>query len=375
MFLIALAATWLADGRTSHAILVEEPTLSEIIADREVVVLCRIIGGKSAVVVSDLDEYEMEVIEVLKGDEALKSHPGAKSPYRFQTSLWTDKPADSVYFTTALKAKKLFWYSATPVDEREQKYLRALAKPAANSLERVKALVPFLDATEKFIAEDLSRELYERFSYREIRQAASELPVAKLRAWIADSKTTSDRRSLYLYLLSVCGTRDDLPLVKTFVFSNSERDRYDLSMAIACYLIFGGEASLSSVEETFFKDPKDVGSSGRTSSAVWAFSFVARETDLFPRERQLSIYRPLLPVLEGPREVVTELTRLEDWHSTAQIIELSRTAYDGPREHNLKIAIARFLRRSPKPEAKVRLEELTKLDPRTVKESEKEQTP
>ena len=369
-----------AHAQLRAGILVPDPNYSERIATYDVVVFCRLVDGPRAKPVGD-GSYLYEVTEILKGSDSLKKQPAATTPFRFEAFSPSGKPDDSVYFAGALSEDhSLAWDVVTDVNDRRREYLRILAKPLSGNGTRVTSLLSFLDAPENEFPESFSLDLNLELlavPYHEIRRARAALPIARIRNWINDPKTVDDRYLVCLRLLGACGTKEDLPSVKSVVFGKEKRHRDALSESTACYLRLGGEAVLPEIEAAYLKPaPGKRIDYWESHKALLGVSEVVRDSEMISRERQLALFRPLLdqPVL-SIGIVVLELARLEDWESTARMIELSRKLPMESTERSSRGAVAHFLRRSPRPEAKVRLAELTKLDPRAVKESEKEQTP
>lgn len=378
-FLSALTSSF-ANAQLRAAILVPDPIYSERIATYDVVVFCRLVDGPQAKPLGD-GSYLYEVTEILKGSDSLKKQPAATTPFRFEAFPPSGKPDDSVYFAGAFKEdNSLVWDLVTKVNDRRREYLRILAKPLAGDGTRAASLIPFLEAPEKEFPEsfslDLDLELL-AIPYHEIRRARAALPLARIRNWINDPKTVDDRYLVCLRLLGACGTKDDLPSVKSVVFGKEKRHRDALSESTACYLRLGGEAVLTEIEAAYLRPAP-----GKRID-YWQFHIalvgvceVVRDSEMISRERQLALFRPILdqPVL-SIGIVVLELARLEDWDSTARMIELSRTLPMDSTESSSRGAVAHFLRRSPRPEAKARLEELKRLDPQAVRLYENEETP
>lgn len=378
-FLTTLTSSY-AHAQLRAGILVPDPIYSERIRVYEVAVFCRLVDGPQAKPLGD-GSYLYEVTEILKGADSIKKQPAATTPFRFEAFPPSGKPDDSNYFAGAFNEdNSLVWDLVTEVNDRRREYLRILANPLVGDGTRAASLIPFLEAPEQEFPEsfslDLDLELLE-IPFHEIQRARAALPLAKLRKWIADPKTTDDRYLACLRLLGACGTNDDLPLVKSIVFGQEERHRVSLSGSIACYLHLGGEAVLPEIETAYLKPaPGKRVDHWESHKALLGFRHAARESKTISRERQLAIFRPLLdqPVLHIG-VVVLELARLEDWDSTARMIELSRTLPMDSTESSSRGAVAHFLRRSPRPEAKARLEELKRLDPDAVRLSENEETP
>lgn len=347
------------------------PTRSDDIREHDVVVFCRIVGGAKAVPVDKDGRYLCEPIEFLKGAATLKKQPGAKAPYHFEALVTEPKPDDAVYFAYAyINEKQLEWVWALQVNDREQEYLRALGKSYANGAERVKALLPFLEATDELITRDIDVELVGEIPYRDIRAAGAALPVDKLRTWIKASDPEEDytRLGTCLHLLGACGTKEDLPMLEEMIFGTVDPKRRELYRSVACYLMLGGEPAFTAVEKAYLHPiDRKLNESWDGYYAYLGVEYAAKEGAAIPRERWLAFYRPLLDLSRFTHHALLELVRLEDWDSTEKIVKMSRVERKESHEYWLRGAIAHYLRRNPRPEAKARFEELKKLDPDAVK--------
>lgn len=203
-------------------------TLAQDIADNDCVVLCRPVSGPhpagEGVVAAEGVEYlTFETTEIVKGTDLLARRMRTKAPYRFST--WRDKkPADGTsYIAFGLKdEEKLFqWGTAVPVNEREIDYVHRLQKFPAKGTERLVSLLPDLGTADELIAVDVQQEI-ENLSFAEIRAAATQLPLAKVRAYLNDSKATKQARRNALRMLCACGSNDDLPLLRTLIESREK---------------------------------------------------------------------------------------------------------------------------------------------------------
>lgn len=363
--LVVFAVGALVDVRPAVAFGDCYPVLSDQIGRYDALVLCRIVDGAKAKPVDDDGRYLCETIEIVAGFETLKKLPGVNVGYRFDVRVNADKPDGAVYFSFGyVSFGVLKWERAVPVNKREQEYLRALGTSYENGGERVEALLPFLDATEPLIKCDLDVELVAKIPFNDVRTAQAALPVDKLRAWIKDLDAKKDRDRIFtcLRLLSACGSKHDLPMLESRIFGNADPTR-ELNAGVGCYLMLGGEPAFTAVEKAFFR-PQD-GKINMSRDAYMAFFgvvFAAKEGPAISRERLLAFYRPLLDLSRFSDQVVSELGRLDDWDSTDKIIKISRSGIEDEGEYRLGGHVWNFLSRSPRPEAKARLEELEKLD-------------
>ena len=62
----------------------------------------------------------------------------------------------------------------------------------------------------------------------------------KLIEWIKDDKVPASRRRLYLTMLGMCGTQDDVPMIEGMIKTDDRQVRSALDAMIGCYLNLRG---------------------------------------------------------------------------------------------------------------------------------------
>lgn len=345
-------------------------TLAQDIADNDCVVLCRPVAGPQpagdGVVAAEGVEYlTFETTEIVKGADLLARRMGTKAPYRFSTWRHKQPPGVSTYLAFGFNDEETLFQlgSAIPVNEREIDYVRRLQKIPAKGTERLFSLLPDLGTADELIAVDVQQEI-ENFSFAEIRAAAAQLPVAKVRACLGDPNATKQARRNALRMLCACGSKDDLPLLRTLIESSEKRAGYWRDLAIGCYLHLGGEEALSWIERKYFRSY--TGEFHEAYEAIVGLRFVQREAGGVSAERAVKTFRLLLDVPKLADLIVPDLMRLQDWDSTPRVVKLFRDATTSQTEYS-RVPVLLFLRRSPRDDAKTYLAELTTLDPEAAR--------
>lgn len=363
-------------------------SLLERFESTDVAVFCR----RTNDAILDTDEpVWFEATEVLKGAEFLPQEvAGPKLPYRFKATVYGDQPAVAFLAFGFLDPNdvKLEWGVATPLNNRELTYARCIAKfpPDPTGTQRLKLLLPFLDAPEEFIAQDILDTLTD-FNYGDLRALSGEVSAKMLREWIAEPELWSSRRALYLKLLSICGDESDLPLVRKIVEGREERDGDGVrAAAIGCYLALGGENALPLFESLYFtadessSEPADqvqrisdavdrLMFDQHIYSAIEGLRFASCDRGSISRRRSITAFRRVLDHPDAAAQVVPELARLKDWDSTPRLAELFRAAknVDADEWNSVRVSIILFLRRSPRPDAAALLREFAELDPAAIR--------
>ena len=73
----------------------------------------------------------------------------------------------------------------------------------------------------------LARDAYDEFAkspYAAVKQLKPRMKHDQVIAWIKDVDVPASRRRLYLTMLGVCGTAQDLPLLETMLKSQDRKD-------------------------------------------------------------------------------------------------------------------------------------------------------
>lgn len=363
-------------------------SLLERFESTDVAVFCRRIDD--ATLATDEPAW-FEATEVLKGAEFLpREVAGPKLPYRFKATVYGDQPAVAFLAFAFLDPNevKLEWGVATLLNNRELTYARCIAKfpPEPTGTQRLKLLLPFLDAPEELIAQDILDTLTD-FNYGDLRALSGEVSAKMLREWLAEPELWSGRLALYLKLLSICGDESDLPLVRKFVEGREERDGDGVrAAAIGCYLALGGENALPLIESLYLtadkssSDPTDhlqrisdavdrLTFEQHIYSAVDGLRFVSCDQGAISRRRSITAFRRVLDHPDAAAQVVPELARLKDWDSTPRLAEMLRAAknVDADEWNSVRVSIILFLRKSPRPDAAVLLTAFAELDPGAIR--------
>jgi hypothetical protein len=223
----------------------------------------------------------------------------------------------------------------------------------------------------------------------------------RLIEWINDPTVGPSGRRLYLTMLGVCGTDDDVPMLEKLlnydyqlmkpgiaaalatmgntgtsvaaglldemVHADERRKRESLDALIACYLKLKGPDGLELVNANFLGNPTV--EYKHLHSAIMALRFHGEETDVLPREKLLESMRLALDHKEFADQVIPDLTRWEDWDVMPRLVKMFKEA---PKDDWIRQPVASFvLVAADQPgevgeKAKATVAELEQLDPETV---------
>lgn len=335
----------------------QKKTLSQEIDDSAAVVFAKFVSGPpKGAKADDLPESTFEIVKVLKGADELGKTKQLKVLY------FGNHPADTRFILFGIEADKLAWGTPNAISERAAKYISALIDLPKQGPDRLAFFQEYLEDSESILAGDAYDE-FARAPYGEVKQLADRIHHDKLLGWIEDREVPASRRRLYLTMLGVCGTPDDVPILETMIKSPDRQVRTALDAMAACYLILRGPEGLPLIEDLFFKDEKAEYSD--TYAAIMAIRFLGQETTTVPKDR---LVKSLHFILERPQLadlVIPDLARWQDWSVVEKLVELFKKADE--ESSWVRVPVINYLRACPKPEAKEYLDELAKIDPDSVK--------
>ncbi len=257
---------------------------------------------------------------------------------------------------------EVLWSSPLPVSAATEKYLEEVSALPEDAPTRLRFYMRHLESSEGLLA----RDAYEEFAqtpYEEIKKIKSDMDRSQLLAWVKDSNVGPDRKRLYFTLLGICGLPEDTKLLEEMLRSEMPDGRPGLDACIGCYLTLMGETGLPLVNELFLKNEKCVYAD--TYAAVMALRFHGTEGGVIAREKVVESMRLMLERPDFADLVIPDLARWEDW---SQVDRLAKLFVDADPETSwVRVPVVNYLRACPLPEAKKRLEELEKVDPKAVK--------
>jgi hypothetical protein len=227
----------------------------------------------------------------------------------------------------------------------------------------------------------------------------------KLVEWIADLEINPSRRRLYLTMLGVCGSKDDLPLLESMIVSDfskmepalkeivavgmamqgpyclpgwmevvEQRERQKklgLDALVACYLVLRGPDGLDLIDQRFLKDPSI--DYTHIYSTIMALRFHGdQDTGVIPKERLLQSMRLLLDNPDFADQVILDLSRWEDWSVLDRLVTMFKQADERSYVRQPVITYLTVAAEQPGDvgsKAGSALKELEELDPKTVKQA------
>jgi hypothetical protein len=334
-------------------------TLSEELDSSDAVVVAKLVKGpsKEAIAAGDVDaESLFEIVQVLKGADILGKTRQIKVLYFGQ------QPAGTQFLVFGIDPKKVQWAAPNALSPRAVKYVSQLAKLPKNGADRLAFFQEYLEDAESLLAGDAYDE-FARAPYAEVKELKSRMHHDRLLEWIKNPEVPASRRRLYLTMLGVCGGPDDIGVLEEMIKSSDRQVRTALDALVACYLILKGPDGMTLVEDLFLKNKEAEYTD--TYAAIMALRFLGQETTAVPKPRLLAGLRAMLDRPQLADLVIPDLARWQDWSAMDKLVDLFKKADE--ESSWVKVPVVNYLRACPKPQAKVYLDELAKLDPESVK--------
>ncbi len=287
---------------------------------------------------------KFKIVEVIRGD----FQPGDI----IEAVYFGEDAADKQFLIQGMMGDQIDWGTPLPMTPRGVDYAKQLPQVPASGPERLRFFMNYLEDSDPLLAQDGYDE-FARAPYEDLINLKDSLDRQQLVEWITDSQIGPTRRRLYLTMLGVCGTLEDVvmleellkynyetlrpgiaaligvmglggsaigaPLVDELVHADVRVKQQCLDALIAAYLKLKGPEGLALVEERFLKNPQ--AEYTQQYSAIMALRFHGEESSEIPRERLVESLRLLLDNEEIADQVIPDLTRWEDWEIMDRLVE------------------------------------------------------
>jgi hypothetical protein len=335
-------------------------TFSEEMATMDAVVIADLIEppppAKEEDTGKELPKAKFKVVKIVKGD----SH--VKPDQIIETIYFGDAKKGSPFLIMGVDPNNLMWSTPLKLTDRSRNYIPQLLALPKEGAPRLEFFQNYLEDTD----ENLARDAYDEFAkapYAAVQALKPKMQHERLVGWIKNADIPASRRRLYLTMLGVCGSKDDVPMLENMLQSDDRKVKAGLDALIACYLTLKGPSGMELVEDLYLKNAK--AEYADTYAAIMAIRFHGSEADVIPRERLKASLRHMLDRPQLADLVIPDLARWEDWEVMDKMVQLFKTA----DENNswVRVPVINYLRACPKPEAKKHIEELEKIDPAAVK--------
>jgi len=306
---------------------------------------------------ADIDGNATFVVErILRGESLLEKGQKIEAVY------FGPGKTDKKFLMLGVDPRNLVWSSPLPLTEDAIKYVDAIQSLPEDPVARLDFYQKHFEHPDSLLA----RDSYDEFAlapYEDVKKLKDKMNREQLMSWVRDPEKSPDRKRLYYTMLGICGQPEDTEEFEAMIRSEDQEKRAGLDALIAAYLMLKGPEGLKLIDEQFLANRK--ASYPDVYSAVMALRFHGTEVDVLPKDAVLKSMRHLIEAPDLADLVIPDLARWGDWSQIDRLTELFKTA----NEDNswVRVPVVNYLRACPLPEAKERLVELEKIDPKAVK--------
>lgn len=404
--------TWMTSALACPFCSVVSQTLSQEIDGNDVTVIARLVklpvemnledpaGLDLDDLNSDTGMAEFKVIEIVRGEDA--PSPVSITPGSIIKVVYFggDKQKQD-FLIGGIIGERVDWSTPQALPPQGVEYIGALGSLPEKGADRLLFFMGHLEDSAPLLAQDAYDE-FARAPYDVIIALGDRMDRPKLLRWIEDAEIGPTRRRLYLTMLGVCGQEEDAAILESLILydyqrikpglavmyqfseqlgpiygvtllgdmikSDVRRKQQCLDALIAAYLKLRGEAALPLIEKRFLSNPDAEYS--QVYAAIMALRFHGDDTDVIPKPRLLQSVRLLLDNPEIADQVITDLTRWEDWSILDQLVTMFKEADENAWVRQPVISYLLIAAEQPAEigqRATAALEELEKLDPKNVK--------
>ena len=304
---------------------------------------------------TELAKAKFEIVHLVKGD-------AAKVGEKIELVYFGDGKLGSNFLIMGIGSPRVNWSTPIGLSGRAKEYLDRLTKLPKSGDERLVFFQEFLEDEDSIISRDAFDE-FAKAPYSEVKRLKPHIKHDQVVSWIQNPDIPASRRRLYLVMLGVSGSENDLPFLESCMRSNDRKAKQGLDALIACYLTLKGESGMQTIEELYLKNKKS--DYADTYSAIIALRFHLTEGGVVEKKRILEGLRYMLKRPELADLVIPDLANFEDWSASDELFELFKSADE--RSTWVRVPVINYLRRNPTEHAKDLLKECDKIDPAAVK--------
>jgi hypothetical protein len=333
-------------------------TFSEELGTMDVAVIAKLVKlpPQSNKPGDDIQKATFEVTQIVKGEGLVKEKE------KFETLYFGDGTIGKSFLVMGISPPQTMWSTPLPLTDRGIKYLIDLVKLPKDGPERLVFFQQYLEDADEMLARDAYDE-FARAPYAQLKSIKEQLHHDQVVAWIKNQDIPASRRRLYLVILGITGTQQDLPMIEEFMTSSDRKAKSGLDALIACYLTLKGEAGLPLVEKLFLANDK--ADYADTYAAIMAIRFHGSEGGVIDAKKLVKALHPMLQRPELADLVIPDLAKWEDWSVMDRLFELYKTATD--KNSWVRVPVVNYLRACPLPKAKELLDQCEKIDPSAVR--------
>ena len=307
-------------------------------------------------------QTDFVIEELFKGSDLIK---GAK---KFTIKKYINQPNVKFLLFCDVYKGNVDPYRADAIAEGSElvKYLSGAVKHKEGPLSgRLKYCFPYLNSKEYEVSLDAYRE-FGAADYKEYREMAKDLDPKILIGWLSDEKTPTYRFGLYSSLLGHCGKAEHGDFLKRLIENTDRHKGSGLDGMMVGYVMIDPKEGWQYLEKNILGNKKNDFNTRYAGLRSLRFLWSQRP-DLVDKK---SLVRGMMEAAEHydiADFAIEDLRKWQRWECTDDIIGLSKR-----KTHDAGViqrATLRFMLQSPTAKAKEFVDEATKRDPETVRDT------
>lgn len=307
---------------------------------------------------------DLTIDAVLKHDPFIANKKAVELPQYLPVSDPKDPPRYVVFCD--IVQNKLDPYRGVPFKSAAAgDYLKGAM--ALDRTDQGKALLYFakyLEHPDKEIARDAFME-FAKANDRDIGQIASKLSPERLREWLQNPQTLTERLSLYAFLLGACGGEQDAQLLRGMIQNPTDRNMLALDGVLAGYLQLRPKEAWFEVLGVL-QDEKKSFTLRFAVLRTLRFQYGWRPKEV--RDQVLVGLKVLIPQGDIADLAIEDLRRWQLWDLTPDVLaQYEKKSHDAPL---MRRTIVRYALCCPKPEAATFVGKVRQSDAKLVQEVE-----
>ena len=344
------------------------PTLCDEIGAADLAAIVRYI--ETPEVDSGIDDPEaykslFQIEEVLKGSQRLGDEETARVLFFPGESA---KPGDRYLMhgnwveNDDQSGLVVRWTTPISLTDKATEYLRRMWKFPKNDVRRLVYAATFLRNSDPMLQRDAFDE-FGKAPYELLEKLKPELNKDDLIAKIQNPQIPANIKKLYYTLLTICGTKAELPFLESQIEKEQNNASESLPAIIACYLSLSGVEGLPFIEETYLTQ-EGPDHERRVGAAITALRFHGQEASVIERAKIAEVFVHMIERPTLGARILSDLARWQDWSVVDQVAQMFIDV-EGD-DLWIREPIVRYLLACPRENAKNHLRELEKIDERAV---------
>src|SRR5262245_18534935 len=206
-------------------------TFTEELGTMDVAVIAKLVKlpPQSTKPGDDIQKATFEVEQIIKGEGLVKAKE------RIETLYFGDGTLGKSFLVMGISPPATMWSTPLPLTDRGVQYLTDVVKLPKDGAERLIFFQQYLEDADEMLARD-AYDAFARAPYAQLKAIKAQVHHDQVVAWIKSPDIPASRRRLYIVILGITGTQNDLPMIEQFMNSDDRKAKSGLDALIACYL-------------------------------------------------------------------------------------------------------------------------------------------